>query len=215
MRNKFEQELTLLENQLLEMGTLIETAIDMAVKAFSVSDRKAAQAVGAIEERIDKSEHDIELICYRLLLQQQPVARDLRRIAAALKIVTDMERIGDQANDIANIILTADSSISGRYLPHINDMAAVTNLMVRCSVESFVESDIDKAKVVISQDDTVDELFELVREEIIDLIRKDAENGSKALDLLMTAKYFERIGDHAVNIAEWAEYAVTGQLKKA
>jgi len=214
MRNKFDEELALLEDRLLEMGTLVETAIDMAVKAFNENDTSVLHAIGAVEEKIDKEEHDIEAMCYKLLLQQQPVARDLRRISAALKIVTDMERIGDQATDIANIILRADSCVNGKYMPHISDMAKTTNRMVRTSVEAFVESDALKAESVAGQDDQVDELFSVVKNEIVELIRQDVENGAKALDLLMTAKYFERIGDHAVNISEWAQYSMTGGLKR-
>ncbi len=214
MRNKFDEELALLEDRLLEMGTLVETAIDMAVKAFNENDTSVLHAIGAVEEKIDKEEHDIEAMCYKLLLQQQPVARDLRRISAALKIVTDMERIGDQATDIANIILRADSCVNGKYMPHISDMAKATNRMVRTSVEAFVESDALKAESVAGQDDQVDELFSVVKNEIVELIRQDVENGAKALDLLMTAKYFERIGDHAVNISEWAQYSMTGGLKR-
>ena len=165
--------------------------------------------VFATDAEIDQKERDIEAVCMKLLLQQQPVARDLRVISSALKMISDMERIGDQASDIAEISKFIKNS-NAKSRVHINDMAAAATKMVTDSVESFVKKDLSLARKVMEYDDKVDNLFGLVKDELVRLIAEDRENGEFCIDLLMIAKYLERIGDHAVNIAEWVEYSITG-----
>ena len=209
MRNRFDAQLQLLGEELTNMGAQCESAIAAAAKALLENDSELAQRAIQLEEDIDRSEHEIEALCMRLLLQQQPVARDLRLISAALRMITDMERIGDQAADIAEIMNV--SSVGATSDPgHIGDMARATIKMVTDSVESFVRKDLDMAQAVIADDDIVDGLFDAVKQDLVALIRRDAEAGAYALDLLLIAKYFERIGDHATNIAEWVEYSITG-----
>ncbi len=206
MRNKFEAQLLRLSAELTEMGGLIESAIASAIKSLEENDRMAAEHTFLCEKEINQKEKDIESLCLKLLLQQQPVAGDLRKISAALKMITDMERIGDQAYDIAEIALTASGGIIG----NIKEMAAETIQMVNTSVDAFVNTSINLAEEVIKNDDRVDELFELVKQDLTEIIRKDTENSGKTMDLLLIAKYLERIGDHAVNIAEWVEFSITG-----
>ena len=179
-------------------------------------DVELAQKVMAGDEEIDRTERKIEDLCLRLLLQQQPVARDLRNISAALKMVTDMERIGDQASDIAELSLQLAIVLSEKTyvkkLHHIEEMARETMVMLIQSLEAYVEKDLDKAQKVIAHDDVIDDLFEEVKQELIELIRNHADEGEQAVDLLMVTKYFERIGDHATNIAEWVIFSITGQI---
>ena len=209
MRNRFDAQLALLGEELTEMGAMCESAIAAAAKALLTHDRELAQKASDLEVDIDRAEHEIETLCMRLLLQQQPVARDLRLISAALRMITDMERIGDQASDIAEIMEMTDAA-STNEVGHIGDMARATIKMVTDSVESFVKKDLDMAQSVIAYDDVVDELFDAVKRELVELMKRDAQAGEYALDLLLIAKYFERIGDHATNIAEWVEYSITG-----
>lgn len=208
MRNRFDQQLEQLHADLITMGNLCETAIAAAVDAATKGDEAMAKAAIADDSKIDEMERSIEHLCLKLLLQQQPVARDLRTISSALKMISDMERIGDQAADIAEITRDiADNSI--KDLVPIGDMARATIKMVTDSVDSFVRKDLGLAEAVISSDDVVDDLFLQVREELIRRIGM-GDSGEVCIDLLMIAKYLERIGDHAVNIAEWVEYSLTG-----
>ena len=212
MRSKFDEQLARMKNELIQMGALCEEAISLTAKALSDGDRALAEKVEPLEAEIDQMERDIEALCLKLLLQQQPVARDLRQISAALKIITDMERIGDQASDIAEIIL---AMLSGGYVPedvgHIRDMAAETIKMVTESVDSYVRQDTAQAGRVIAHDDVIDGYFTRVRSVLIQRIAAAPAEGEHALDLLMIDKYLERIGDHAVNIAEWVIFSVTGR----
>lgn len=209
MRNRFDEQLDLLNRKMTEMGCECESIIALSVKALlngSSSDAKKAIESGG---RIDQMEREIESICLKLLLQQQPVAKDLRIISAALKMITDMERIGDQAEDIAEII-TFLGGRTGKECHDIRLMAEATIKMVNDSIEAYVKRDLALANAVIDYDDVVDEAFMRVKNTLISMITASAADGEYAIDLLMIAKYFERIGDHAVNIAEWVEFSVTG-----
>ena len=211
MRSKFDEQLALMKNELIQMGALCEEAISLAAKALTEGDKTLAEKVGPLDGEIDQMERDIESLCLKLLLQQQPVARDLRQISAALKIITDMERIGDQASDIAEIIL---AMLSEGYVPedvgHIREMAQETIKMVTESVDSYVQQDIERARAVIAHDDTIDRYFTQVKAVLIQKIAEAPAVGEHALDLLMIDKYLERIGDHAVNIAEWVIFSING-----
>ena len=214
MRNRFDEQLFELNREIIEMGAICEEAIAKAAKALSTGDTQLAGEVKANSSAIDQMERDIESRCMKLLLHQQPVARDLRLISAALKMITDMERIGDQAEDISEII----TFLNGRTMEGVNmieEMARETTEMVTESVDAFVKKDIALAEKVIAQDDVVDDYFSRVKHGIITLIAENPDDGEFALDLLMISKYFERIGDHATNIAEWVIYSVTGAHKGA
>ncbi len=209
MRNRFDSQLEKLNLELITMGALCEDAISASVKALLDGDETLIEKVFAADAEIDQKERDIEAICMKLLLQQQPVAGDLRVISSALKMISDMERIGDQASDIAEIAkFVKNSDVKSKI--HIKDMATAAIKMVTDSVESFVKKDIELASAVMKYDDKVDNLFDCVKDELVRLIAADSENGEYCIDLLMIAKYLERIGDHAVNIAEWVEYSITG-----
>ena len=213
MRSRFDEQLYELNRELIEMGAMCEEAIASAAKALSTGNMELAAKVRANGAAIDQMERDIEGRCMKLLLHQQPVARDLRQISAALKMITDMERIGDQAEDIAEII----TFLNGRTMngiEHIEDMARETIKMVTESVDAFVKKDVALAEQVIAHDDVVDTLFSEVKCAIIKLIAETPVDGEFALDLLMISKYFERIGDHATNIAEWVIYSITGTHKE-
>ena len=213
MRNRFDQQLFELNRELIEMGAMCEEAIASAAKALSTGDMKLAAKVCENSSAIDQMERDIEGRCMKLLLHQQPVARDLRQISAALKMITDMERIGDQAEDIAEIVtFLSGHTMEGMEL--IEEMARATIEMVMSSVDAFVKKDVELAEKVIAQDDVVDDYFSKVKYGIISMITENSTDGEFALDLLMIAKYFERIGDHATNIAEWVIYSVTGKHKE-
>lgn len=209
MRNKFDSQLEKLNLELITMGALCEDAISASVKGFLDDDDALCQKAVETEDEINRKERDIESICMKLLLEQQPVARDLRVISSALKMISDMERIGDQAYDIAEIAkFIKNSNVKSKI--HIKDMAAAATKMVTDSVESFVKKDVELARAVMAYDDKVDNLFDCVKDELVQLITEDKANGEFCIDLLMIAKYLERIGDHAVNIAEWVEYSITG-----
>lgn len=209
MRNRFDQQLELLNEQLTRMGELCEVAIGKATTALKEGSMEQAQKVIEADEEIDQAETDIERLCLKLLLQQ-PVARDLRQISAALKMITDMERIGDQASDIAEIIITEEKS-EAQDIPKIIKMSEAAGKMVRDSVNAYVEKDLELSRKVIKDDDIVDELFEEVKTTLIDFIAENkGEQGGEAIDLIMVAKYLERIADHATNIAEWVEFSITG-----
>jgi len=211
MRNKFDQQLAKLHDMLIEMGAMIEKAITLAIRALVQQDESMAKQAIATDEEIDDMETEIEAMCLRLLLQQQPVARDLRLISAALKMITDMERIGDQAADISEIAMYLVGETYIKELEHIPQMAEATAKMVTESIKAYVEMDLDLARRVVEYDDVVDKLFYTVKSDLIELISADSANGQQAIDLIMIAKYFERIGDHAVNIAEWVVFSITGR----
>lgn len=211
MRNRFDRQLEQLNDELTKMGSMIERAIGDAVTALVTRDRQKAEEIIRFDAKIDRQEKEIESLCMKLLLQQQPVARDLRLISSALKMITDMERIGDQAADIAELAALMENQGGSIDLGHIGRMGRETTAMVIDSVDAFVEKDPEKARQVLAHDDIVDELFTTVRSEVIELIHSDMDRGEQAADVLMTAKYFERIGDHATNIAEWVIYSITGE----
>ncbi|MFV0399419.1 MAG: phosphate signaling complex protein PhoU [Oscillospiraceae bacterium] len=212
MRHQFEQQLETLHNNLIYMGALCEDAIACATKALLDGNAELRERALSLEQDINVMERDIEQLCVRLLLRQQPVASDLRRITAAQKMITDMERIGDQAADIAELSVFMEDSPVKRDV-HIADMARATIKMLTDSIDSFVRLDYDQAWAVIRYDDVVDNLFTTVRGELIEVLTKDGSLGGECLDLLMIAKYFERIGDHAENLAEWVLYAITGDRR--
>lgn len=210
MRSRFDEQLALLNTELLEMATLIEHAIQNASEALVSQDFAQAQKAIAFEQEVNQKERDIESLCLKLLLQQQPVARDLRLISAAMKMITDMERIGDQAVDISEIVIALSSEAYIKELEHLPQMANAAICMVSSSLDAFVRRDLELARSVIQMDDEIDDLFDVIKNELISLIREDLVNGEQAVDLIMIAKYFERIGDHAQNIAEWVEFSITG-----
>ena len=208
MRNRFDRQLLELNNELIQMGSLIEQAIEMGISALVKQDVEKAEQAIKFDVEVDES------LCMKLLLQQQPVAKDLRLISAALKMITDMERIGDHAADISEMtILMADSDYekSAINMEVIKEMAKETTDMVIKSVDAFVNKDLELARWVINRDDVVDDLFDSFRKELIQKINENVKNGEMATDMLMVAKYFERIGDHATNIAEWVIYSITGK----
>ena len=209
MRDRFNEQLEELHIELIQMGALCEDAISAAAEALLKNDLPLAEKARAAEREIDQKERDVESLCLKLLLQQQPVAKDLREISAALKMISDLERIGDQAADIAELTRFVRLP-DGSGLLHIADMARAVIAMVTDSVDSFVRRDLTLARGVCAADDRVDELFERVKEELITFIAADPTAGEQGLDLLMVAKYLERIGDHATNVAEWVEYSITG-----
>ncbi|WP_308754062.1 phosphate signaling complex protein PhoU [uncultured Anaerotruncus sp.] len=211
MRNRFDQELSELNNELIEMGALIERAINDASRALLEKDPALARQAIVHGAQVDEKEKQIERRCLRLLLQQQPVAADLRMISTALKMITDMERIGDQAEDISEIAIRLINDGYAGSLEHIPQMAWATVRMVTGAVDAFVARDLDRARAVVACDDIVDDLFNQVRDDLVRLIREDGANGEQAIDLIMVAKYFERIGDHATNIAEWVVFSITGE----
>ncbi|MEG2174572.1 MAG: phosphate signaling complex protein PhoU [Oscillospiraceae bacterium] len=213
MRIHFDEQLERLGRELITMGALIESAIAGAVKALMNRDLALAEKISADDAAINEKEQEIEALCLKLLLQQQPVARDLRMISSALKMITDMERIGDQAADIAELSVHLCRLQTTDWPPHISEMARATCGMVSDSVDAFVRRDLSLAQRVIASDDIVDDLFDRVRSELIERIRGNTAQGEMSLDLLMVAKYFERIGDHATNIAEWVEFSITGSHK--
>ena len=214
MRTKFDQQLEELNVELIKMGALCERAIRRAVDQLEDTQDAEKELVDGIEEEINQKEREIETLCMKLLLQQQPVAGDLRQISSALKMISDMERIGDQASDIAEIIISAGMNETNG-IPEIDKMASAVSKMVHDSVASYVQRDLELAREVIEQDDAVDELFETVKKKLMRLISAGDEDGSTAIDLIMVSKYLERIGDHATNIAEWVEFSITGIHKES
>lgn len=214
MRNRFDTQLEQLNTELIRMGTLIEASISSAVKALVEQDQAQARKSILADQEIDEKEKEIEGLCLKLLLQQQPVAQDLRLISATLKMITDMERIGDQAADISEIAIYLSEAPYVKKLETIPAMAQETIKMVSGSIDAFVMNDLSLAQKIVDADDIVDDLFLTVKNDLIDMIRENVDNGSQALDLLMVAKYFERIGDHAVNIAEWVKFSITGKHKE-
>ena len=208
MRDFYEEQLTRLYTQLIAMGSLCEEAISKATKALTEGDVELAREVMENDNRIDQQERDIESLCLKILLHQQPVAGDMRRVSASLKMITDMERIGDQASDIADIVIHLDEKLPEDFM-HICKMGVAAMKMVTDSVNAYVDQDLELARKVIAADDEVDKLFYKIRGEILDSIRKDL-SGEEILDFFMVTKYYERIADHATNIAEWVVYSITG-----
>lgn len=213
MRNEFEKQLATLHNEMIQMGSMIEKAIEQAIHALVNKDVDVARIAMESDDDIDHQEKKIETLCLKLLLHQQPVATDLRRVSSALKMVTDMERIGDQAADIAEITISLAKSEKEADLGLIRKMAKEATVMLVGSIDAFVNNDLSQAEDVIDRDDVMDDLFIQVKSALADMIRRDQESGEIATDLLMIAKYFERIGDHAVNISEWVRFSITGERK--
>ena len=211
MRNQFDRQLNTLNGELIQMGHMVEQAIEHAIEAMVHQDAEKARQNMEFDSEVDQQEKDIETLCMKLLMKQQTVARDLRLISAALKMITDMERIGDHATDISEITIELSKESYIKKLDHIQQMAKETMVMLVQSVEAFVNKDMDKARTVIVHDDVVDDLFNKVKAELIAMIHEDVNAGEQASDLLMAAKYFERIGDHATNISEWVIFSITGQ----
>lgn len=208
MRKRFDEQLNELNLEMQEMGRMVEDGIQKAIEALLKQDEALAQSVMEADALVDQKQKEIESICFKLLMQQQPVASDLRVISAALKMVTDMERIGDHAADISEMTLHLAHEPYIKNLDHIRQMATETTWMLIQSIEAYVEKDTKKASSVISHDDIVDDLFAETKKELIELIHQDKNNGEQATDLLMVAKYFERIGDHATNLAEWVIFSI-------
>ena len=210
-RTNFKKQLEQLNDQMITMGSMIENAIETAIAALVSQDTERAEEAIAYDMEVDAQERNIEQLCYKLLLMQQPVASDLRLVSATMKMITDMERIGDHAADISELTLLMAGKPYIREITDIELMAKETTVMVTNSVDAYVNRDLDLARKVIQMDDEVDELFNKVKSEIIGEIRTGGDDGEQTTDLLMAAKYFERIGDHATNIAEWVIFSLTGE----
>ena len=210
MRNPLDRQLNTLNGELIQMGHMVEQAIEHAIEAMVHQDAEKARKNMEFDSEVDQQEKDIETLCMKLLMKQQPVARDLRLISAALKMITDMERIGDQTADIAEIVISANTEESVD-IKDIGRMASVVSKMVRDSVTSYVQKGLELARQVMLEDDKVDRLFDNIREEMVNYIAiNKGQRGSRIVDLIMVTKYLERIGDHATNIAEWVEFSITG-----
>ena len=209
MRTRFDEQLAVLNNELIQMGAMCEDAIALAAGAVTEGNLELAKKVEPLDNEIDQIERKIESMCLKLLLQQQPVAKDLRQISAALKMITDMERIGDQASDIAEIV-TFLNRPAEKDCKYIKLMAEASIKMVTDSVEAYVKQDVDIANAGIEHDELVDDYFDKIKSELIDMISGNKADGEFAVDILMAAKYLERIADHAVNIAEWVLFSITG-----
>ncbi|MBQ7094064.1 MAG: phosphate signaling complex protein PhoU [Clostridia bacterium] len=213
MRNRFDEQLEMLNRSLIEMGAGIEESIAITTKALTEQNTELARRAIEMEDEIDRLEKEIEAMCLKLLLQQHPVASDLRNISAALKMITDMERIGDQCEDIAEIAIILANDTYIKKLEHIPMMAEAAVKMVTKAVNAYVNRDVEMARSIEKDDDYVDELFDIIKLDLMKLIRDGIENSLQAMDLLMVAKYYERIADHAVNIAEWVVFSMTGEHK--
>ena len=209
MRDFFQEQLKELNRELVQMGADCEEIIDLASDSLTGWNEELAKNVSVIGSRIDEGYRTVESICLKLLLRQQPVARDLRVISAAMKMITDMERIGDQAEDIVDLVPQMERRADEKY-PKIREMAKAAKQMVTEAVDAYVKQDLELAYAVMKHDDIVDDYFNRVKAGIIGIIAENPTEGEYALDLLMIAKYFERIGDHCTNIAEWVEFSVTG-----
>lgn len=214
VRKLFEEELSELKTELVEMCRLTEQMINNAITALVNRDKELGKSVGLADKRVDEYEMDIEKRCMRILLRQQPVAKDFREVSTALKMITDIERFGDQASDIGDLVYTMPGERYIKKLEHITAMGNLAEKMVRESVDSFISNNEALANEVIALDDKMDDLFLTVKKELIELIKKDGANGDQAIELMMVAKYLERIGDHAVNVAEWTKYNETGVHEK-
>lgn len=212
-RTAFDSELEQLHADLVRMGSMVEQSIEKSVCALRTGNQELAQMIIHGDHAVDSMEKTIETRCLKLLLRQQPVARDLRSISTALKIITDMERIGDQAADIADISMHLRGDEAALIASHLEEMAKQASQMVHASIDAFVRTDIQLAQQTIRQDDAVDALFIQVRDDVVKRIQADGSRGGAAIDVMMVAKYLERIGDHAVNICEWVEFYITGEHK--
>ncbi|WP_130870264.1 phosphate signaling complex protein PhoU [Intestinimonas massiliensis (ex Afouda et al. 2020)] len=212
MRKTFDAELQELNYEMIDMAAAAEDAIDVVTESLASADDTAAKNAMEMTKHMDEMERDIENRCLRLLLQQQPVARDLRTISAALKMVTDLQRIGDQCSNIAEISLLLTGQKQTSALAHIRTMSQKAGVMVKRAIFSYVNRDTDAAKAVIELDDEIDELFRTIKAELVELIVENREEADQAIDLIIIAKYLERIADHAVNIAQWAIFCVTGEI---
>lgn len=210
-QSRFEKQLNTLNQQMVQMGSMVEQSIEMAVSALVTKDSEKAHKVIEYAADVSNQERQIEGMCMKLLLCQQPVASDLRMISSALKMITDMERIAVQSAEISELTIRMEETPYIKKLEHVQQMAKETILMVVKSIDAFVDKDLELAQEVISMDDVVDDLFIKIKQELIELINQDASNGEQATDLLMIGKYFERIGDHAVNIAQWVTFSITGE----
>ena len=208
MRSKFDEQLLELNKEMIEMGNKIILSIKNAIEALVARDENTAKAIMESDAEVDHLQKKIEGICFNLLIQQQPVARDLRTVTAAMKMVTDMERIGDHAADISEMTILMGQNSQIDKFEHISQMATETMIMLNHSIEAYVEKNVIKAKEVIEHDDIVDDLFVEAKKDVIELILNSPSEGEGATDILMIAKYFERIGDHATNIAEWVIYSL-------
>lgn len=214
IRKNFEEELSSLKTQLVEMCRLTEQMIADAITALVTRDRQLGKSIGQVDKRVDEYEMDIEKKCMRIMLRQQPVAKDFRSVSTALKMITDIERFGDQASDIGELVYSMPGETYIKELTHIPAMGNLAVKMVRDSVSSFINNDLELANEVVRADDKMDELFDEVKQELIAYIKKDGNNGEQAITLMMIGKYLERIGDHAVNVAEWTQYNETGVHQK-
>ena len=214
IRKIFEEELADLKTQLVEMCRLTEKMISDAIIALVNRDRELGKSISVVDKRVDEYEMEIEKKCMRILLKQQAVAKDFREVSTALKMITDIERFGDQAADIGDIVCTMPGEVYIKKLTHITAMGELAVKMVRESVNSFINNDEALADEVIALDDKMDEMFLVVKNDLIELIKNDGKNGDQAIELMMVAKYLERIGDHAVNVAEWTKYNETGVHQK-
>ena len=211
MRKTFDAELVELSHELTAMGTTTQDAIDLVTASLTQGKAEGAKATIAMRNTMDQMERDIENRCMSLLMRQQPVARDLRTISAALKMVTDLQRIGDQCSNIAEISLLLTGQKQTSALAHIRTMSQKAGVMVKRAIFAYVNRDTDAARAVIALDDEIDELFRTIKAELVELIVENRQEADQAIDLIIIAKYLERIGDHAVNIAQWVEYSLTGQ----
>ena len=212
MRERFEQQMEILHTELIELGALCEQAIGRTYEVLLEGNQRAAEEIIKKDQVVDAKEREIEDLCFRIILQQQPVARDLRQVSAALKMITDMERIGDQAADIADIVKVTSLDVPDASI-RLKDMAKATASMVTKCIDAYVKQDLKLAREVIDSDDIVDDLFDEVKDEILQGMRKGITTDVQSLDYLMIAKYYERIGDHATNIAEWVVYSINGHHK--
>ena len=211
MRKHFDEQIARLGEEMIAMGAMVERTIEDACEALRLGDVVRARRIMEGDREVDRKEREIEALCLHLLLQQHPVARDLRQISSALKMITDMERIGDQAADISEIVTVMD--LTQPRPEHFSAMAHAAVDMVHRAIDAYVRQDVALARQVMDSDDVVDDLFDRVKGDLAALLRENAERSGSVLDMLMIAKYFERIGDHAVNIAEWVAYSVTGLYK--
>lgn len=212
-RINYDHELTLLNDDIKQMGHMVEASIEQCFLAFENQNYEKAREIIRDDRTINDLERSIEARCLSLILRQQPMAGDLRVVSSALKVVTDLERIGDHASDIAELILRFKGEHVYHILQHIPGMAMAAREMVRNSIDAFIAQDTGAARIIEQQDDIVDELFDKVKHDVISLLRQSAEHADQCIDLLMIAKYLERIGDHAVNVCEWTEFSKTGTLK--
>lgn len=210
MRAQLDQQLNILNVKMLELATLVESSVANSVKALIDKDLQLAASVVKDDVQINEKEREIEQICLSVLLQQQPVARDFRTVTSTLKIITDMERIGDHAVNIADITINLGKADHIIELVKIPQMAKLVKEMITTSIDAYVERSLDKAHKVVEQDDLVDKLFISAKKDLIDLVHADKANGEQALEFMMIIRYLERIGDHTTNIAEWVEFAITG-----